>query len=98
MCKRDLQYFKRCLASNGELTVLDKETNQMTTYANHSGKLVMISSSGKTEGMDAAISFLASNSNPSFDITVSKEGETCINTELLGFLNEAEEKYKSQVN
>lgn len=98
MCKRDLQYFKRCLASNGELTVLDKQTNQMTTYANHRGKLVMTSSNGKVEGMDAAISFLSSNYNPSFDITVSKEGETCINTEFLSFLNKAEESYKSKVN
>lgn len=95
MCKRDLQYFKKCLASRGEVTVFDKSTNQTTTYVNHNGKLVMHSAAGKLEGMDAAVSFLSSNSNPSVEMKVTKEGETCINTEFLGYLNQAEESYKA---
>ena len=96
MCKKDLQYFKKCLASNGEITVLDKSSSQMTTYTNHNGKLVMRSSNGKTEGMEAVISFLASNANPQTEITVSKEGETGINTQFLNYFNKLEADYQNR--
>lgn len=95
MCNRDLQYFKKCLASRGEVAIINKDSQETTTYTNHNGKLVMISGAEKVSGVDAAISFLSSTSNPNVDMKVLKEGENSIDTEFLNFLNQAENTYKN---
>ena len=46
--KKDFGYFKKCLASNGEIMILNKETNKSATYAkNNRGKLEMKFKEGK---------------------------------------------------
>jgi len=96
MGEQDIQYYKRCLASNGEVTVFDKLNNQVLTYANHNGKLVMKSGDKRLEGREAAISFLSLNTADSARFKVSKEGEHCINREFLGFLNQTETEIRAQ--
>lgn len=96
MGSQDIQYYKRCLASKGEVTVFDSVKNQIVTYAIHNDKLVMKSGDKKLEGKEAAISFLSLNSNPSLKFSVSKEGEHCINRDFLGFLNQTENEIRNQ--
>jgi len=96
MGSQDMQYYKRCLASKGEITVYNKVNNQIVTYTNHNGKLVMKSGDQQLEGKEAAISFLSLNSNPSLKFSVTKEGEHCINREFLGFLDQTENEIKEQ--
>lgn len=96
--KKDFVYFKKCLASNGEIMILNKETNQSVTYAkNNSGKLEMKFREGKLTGRDAIISFLSARNNPSLKIKVSREAETCINNKFLKYLNNEEELYKNKI-
>lgn len=97
MCNRDLQYFKKCLASRGEVAVINKNSQETTTYANHNGKLVMVSGTEKVSGIDAAISFLSLTSNPDVDMKVLKEGENSIDTEFLNYLNKTEQDYMSKM-
>ena len=96
MGSQDIAYYKRCLASKGEITVYDKANSQIVTYANHNGKLVMKSGEQTLEGRDAAISFLSLNSNPSLKFSVTKEGDHCISREFMSFLNQTESELKEQ--
>lgn len=94
--KKDFIYFKKCLASNGEIVILNKENNQSVTYAkNNSGKLEMKFKEGKLIGRDAILSFLSAKNNPSLKIKVSKEAETSINNKFLAYLNNEEKLYQN---
>ncbi len=97
--KKDFGYFKKCLASNGEIMIFNKKTNQSITYLkNNSGKLEMKCLEGKKVGRDAIISFLSLINNPSFKIKVSKEAETSINNKFLDYLNNEEKLYQNKIN
>ncbi len=95
MCNRDFQYFKKCLASRGEVQAFDKNSQETVTYANHNGKLVKISSNEKINGEDATYSFISSLVNPQVDMKVIKEGENSIDTGFLNYLKEAEQNFNN---
>lgn len=95
MCNKDLQYFKKCLASRGEVEVIDKNSQETATYANHNGQLVKISANEKLSGIDAAYSFISSGANPQVDMRVIKEGENSIDNEFLNYLNNAEQNFNN---
>lgn len=99
MCdKKDFGYFKKCLASNGEIMILNKETNQSAIYfKNNNGKLEMKCLEGRKSGKDAIKSFLECKNNPSLKIKVSKEAENCINNKFLQYLNNEEKLYQDRI-